>query len=73
VKNIGGLPLPVLLKAYYSDGTEDVVYNETAGVWKNGNKSIFVNFRAPKQIREIELGTSQIPDVDLSNNTINIQ
>lgn len=73
VKNIGGLPLPVLLKAYYSDGTEDVVYNETAGVWKNGNKSIFVNFSAPKQIREIELGTSQIPDVDLSNNTINIQ
>jgi Peptidase family M1 domain len=73
VKNKGGLPLPVLLTAYFDDGTDEIVFSQGPGIWKNGNKSVFVNFNTGKKLLKLELGTSQIPDTDKSDNLIIIK
>ena len=73
VKNLGGLPLPVMITAYYDDGSKDTVCNETARIWKDGKAEIEISFNTEKKIEKIELGTTQIPDVDLKNNSYDVK
>ncbi len=68
IKNMGNLPLPVYLKVTYIDGTNEMV-KETAAVWEEGNSTVVVKTKSGKKIKKIELGTTQVPDVDNSNNT----
>ncbi len=68
ISNLGGLPMPVILKARYNDGTEEIIFNKTASVWKDSGSVIDFNFSTQKKVVKIELGTSQIPDTNLSNN-----
>ena len=67
------MPVPVILKAYFDDGTNEIVYNESAIIWKEGNKDIQISFTTNKKVKKVELGTTQIPDADNSNNTSNIK
>lgn len=69
VTNKGGMPVPVLVKFYYDDGTNETVINKTAEVWKDGNAVFSENINPKKTVKKIELGTTEIPDVDLKNNT----
>jgi aminopeptidase N len=73
IKNIGGIPLPVILKAYYQDGTNENVFNKNADVWKNSADVINVNFAPSKKVIKVELGTNQIPDADNSGNVFDIK
>ena len=68
VQNIGGLPLPIIVKAYYEDGSNKTVINKSASVWKAGNQEIKLRFTSDKKVTKLELGTTQIPDTDLKNN-----
>jgi len=73
VSNKGGLPVPVKIKFYYDDGTDAVVYHKTASEWKNGNVKITTFIPSKKKVVKVELGTTQIPDVNLSDNIVEIK
>ncbi|MCX6169586.1 MAG: M1 family metallopeptidase [Ignavibacteriales bacterium] len=70
IANKGGLPVPVKLKFYYDDGTSEFVYEKKADVWKNGNASVTTLIQAKKKVKKVELGTTQIPDVNTKDNTV---
>ena len=73
IDNIGGMPVPVILKAYFDDGTNETVYNQSAKIWKDGSKELKADFTTNKKVTKIELGTTQIPDVDNSNNLLKVK
>jgi aminopeptidase N len=70
VTNLGGLPLPILIKATYDDGSSEIIFDVKADVWKDGNNIFTTTNVLKKKIKKIELGSTQIPDVDFKNNTI---
>jgi hypothetical protein len=70
VLNKGGMPLPVKIKFYYEDGTSEVVYQKNADEWKDGKTSIQTTINIIKKIKKVELGTIQIPDVNLNDNVV---
>jgi hypothetical protein len=65
----GSIPIPIKLKIVFEDGTETEL-NHTAAVWKNGNKEFVVEYPAEKPIKEIILGSPDIPDTDSENNLV---
>lgn len=67
IENIGKLPLPVEVNVIYNSG-EEKVYRESTGVWRNA-KTYKMNVGNYKNINSIQLGSIEIPDVDISNNT----
>ncbi len=70
IENKGNLPVPVALKYTFSDDTETLYY-ETAKIWKSGKKEITIKSSYQDkslQIKKIELGNSQIPDVNIKDN-----
>jgi len=73
VKNIGGMPVPVILKTYNDDGTSETVFNQSARIWKEGLKETTISFVSNKKIARVELGTTQIPDTDKTNNQLIIE
>ncbi|MHB9039741.1 MAG: M1 family metallopeptidase [Melioribacteraceae bacterium] len=70
IANKGGLPVPVKLKFYYEDGTNEFVYEKNADEWKNGNTTVKTVIQTKKKIKKVELGTTQIPDVNMKDNTV---
>ena len=69
VRKIGIIPVPILLKIYFDDNTEDVLYF-SAAVWKDGNKEHVFEFKTDKNIIEVNLGGEYIPDSNQDNNKI---
>lgn len=63
VENVGGLPMPIKLKVYFTDNTEKNII-VSPRVWKNNAKRVDVNLETSKKILEIELGGELIPDVN---------
>ncbi|PKL84373.1 MAG: peptidase [Ignavibacteriae bacterium HGW-Ignavibacteriae-3] len=70
ITNKGGLPLPVMLKFYYEDGTSGYVYEKNADAWEKGNSSITTFIKTKMKVNKIELGETQIPDVNLNDNIV---
>jgi len=70
IENIGGLPLPIVVKMFYEDGSNENVINKNASIWKNSKGSIEFNVPMKKKIIKVELGTKQIPDTDNLNNIV---
>ena len=73
ITNKGGLPLPVKVKFYYSDGSEEVIFDKTASEWKKGNSELSALVPVKKKVIKIELGNSRVPDVDLRDNIVEIK
>ena len=67
VANKGGLPLPVRLAVIYVDGTQQTI-EKPASVWRNGERSIEIDFAKEKAIDKIELGDGQTPDINRKDN-----
>ncbi len=65
----GSIPIPIKLKIVFEDGTETEL-NYTAAVWKNGNKEFIIEYPADKPVKEIILGSPDIPDTDSENNLV---
>jgi aminopeptidase N len=68
VKNIGGLPLPVKIRFYYDDGSSEFVYEKSPDAWIKGNNEISAIFKKTKSVKKVELGITQIPDVNPDDN-----
>jgi len=69
---VGSLPLPIRLKIEYSDGTNENIY-KPMDVWKNGATSFGIELEDIEGIKSISLDNESLPDVDLSNNQLNIK
>jgi len=69
VENIGGLPMPVKVTCFYTDGSKKV-FSKSPVVWQSGNRAVVIQADTSKVIKKIVLGASDIPDVDLSNNSL---
>jgi hypothetical protein len=72
VKLKGTKPVPVDVNILYKDGSTQKIHRSIA-VWEKGNKIVTINFTASKPIQEITLGSTYIPDVDRSDNTLKIK
>ncbi len=70
ITNKGGMPVPVVVKFYYDDGTDEVVLSKKADVWKNGKVVFAESINSKKSVKKVELGTTQIPDAATKDNTV---
>ncbi|MEO5942513.1 MAG: M1 family metallopeptidase [Ferruginibacter sp.] len=68
----GTKPVPLDVTILYKDGSMQKIHRSIA-VWGKGDKLVTINFTATKLIREITLGSTYIPDVDRSDNTLKIK
>jgi aminopeptidase N len=68
VSNIGTKPVPVDLTIFYKGGTSTTMHKSIA-CWKDGNKTITLNFTAAKKVEKIVLGGVYDADSDKDNNT----
>ena len=73
VKRVGekALPVPVNLNIEYKDGTS-VSISKSMNVWKNGEKQIKINIENFNKVKSIKINTDNIPDIDVSNNYIEL-
>jgi aminopeptidase N len=72
VKLKGTKPVPVDVTILYKDGGTQKIHRSIS-VWGKGNKLITIDFTDSKPIQEITLGSTYIPDVDRSDNTLKIK
>jgi len=63
----GILPVPVVLKYTYEDGTSEEVTRPVT-VWKGGNKEYTVEYKPSKKVTKIDLGANRIPDANRADN-----
>ena len=63
----GNIPVPIHLEVSYTDGSKEI-FHYTAVVWKSGQQNFKVPCPAGKKIKSIELGSTTIPDVNLTDN-----
>jgi len=70
IKNKGGIPLPVQLKIILEDG-KVVKYSKKADCWKDTDH-IDISLSLETKPVKIILGKDNIPDIDLSNNTVKL-
>jgi hypothetical protein len=67
-KNKGGLPMPILLKFVYEDGTEEDI-RIPAEIWRRNNEEVSKVFVTEKVISQINLDPYlETADIDRSNN-----
>ncbi len=67
-KNKGGLPMPIILKFVYEDGTEEDI-RIPAEIWRRNNEEVSKVFMTEKVIKQIILDPYlETADIDRSNN-----
>ena len=71
VEKIGNIPTAIALTLVYDDGTTDTI-NKSAREWKNGKKSVTINFSTDKKVKEVKLGSPDIPDANRNNNSVTL-
>ncbi len=69
IKKIGIIPVPISLKIYFEDYSEEELYFNTA-VWEGEIDEYVIEFKTDKTISEVNLGSSEIPDSNPVNNKI---
>ena len=69
IENNGGLPLPVVIKCYYTDGTV-TKFNYNCGIWRNNDNAIIIQADEEKKLEKVILGNNIIPDVINENNEL---
>jgi len=69
VEKIGNIPTSIELTLIYKDGTSKII-TKSAREWKRGNRSISIIFKSDKKVKEVRLGSPNIPDSNRKNNMI---
>ena len=69
VHNKGGIPLPVRLEIQYNDD-KSIVIEKSIWSWSGTQQSILVDIPEFDNVKYITLGSSDIPDIDRGNNSI---
>ncbi|MET3114062.1 hypothetical protein AAKU52_001795 [Pedobacter sp. CG_S7] len=72
IKNKSAKHLPVDLQLEFSDGTFSKIH-KTIGVWESGEDMITIQVLAAKSLKSVILGSSHVPDKDLSDNTFKVK
>jgi hypothetical protein len=67
VTNIGTKPVPVDLAISYSDGSTQRIHR-TIACWKDGNKTVTLNFTANKKVEKLVLGNGFDADANKDDN-----
>ena len=68
IKNKGGLPMPVIVKLDYEDGTHEIV-RIPAEIWRLNDKEIKKTLPTTKKVRKFTLDPFyEIADIDTANN-----
>ena len=73
VKRMGAraLPLPIHLTVEYIDGTS-LTISKSMDIWENGENQINIDIENVDKVKSISLDTESVPDIDHSNNYIEI-
>lgn len=73
IKKNGNIPIPVQLNFNFTDNSKDSLYL-SAGVWKNTSQHK-MKYVVPKGkvVKTVTLGSEIIPDIDRTNNTVEIK
>jgi hypothetical protein len=73
VEKVGNMPVPVQIAVVFEDETTITAY-ESSECWKNGASVKMLNIDNPEQkaVRTVVLGGDLIPDVDDSNNILDL-
>jgi hypothetical protein len=72
IQSKGSKPVPVDISILFKDGSTQKIHKSIA-VWKNGNKTIKINFTATKPIKSILLGSTYVPDANKSDNEYEVK
>ncbi len=69
LKNKGGVPMPVILKAQYEDGTDEI-FRIPAEIWRLNDKDVKKIIPTKKRVTQWTLDPFfEIADIDTANNT----
>ncbi len=71
IKRKGKLLVPVRLKIVYQDGSECKI-NKTINIWENGSDQLTIPIRTDRKVKMIRLGDDYVPDVNPSDNVMNL-
>ncbi|MEJ2054285.1 MAG: M1 family metallopeptidase [Calditrichaceae bacterium] len=71
IKRLGNVPVPVYLKTIFADDSETLIERK-ADIWKNGAGEITFQITKQDSVKRLQLGNKYIPDIDLKNNSYNI-
>ena len=67
-ENVGGLPMPIILKLIYADNSEEIV-KIPAQIWRHNNSSVTKVFARNKEIVQLILDPNlETADIDEKNN-----
>lgn len=66
VEKKGNLPLPVHIVLIYRDGKQQE-HHITADIWADGRKETTVKLKTKGEISEIQIGRTDIPDINMEN------
>lgn len=69
IENKGGLPLPVVVKCFYTDGSV-TEFNYNCGIWRNNDIAFIIQADQEKKLEKVILGNNIIPDVINENNEL---
>lgn len=72
VQLVGEKPLPVDLKILYTDGSTQQLHYSVA-VWERGNTELLIPVKTRKKIASAQAGHHYTPDVDKSNNFLQLE
>jgi aminopeptidase N len=68
VRKAGNIPTTIALTIMFEDGTTQSV-NKSASLWKDGKDSVNISVLVNKKVKEVKLGSPDIPDVNQDNNS----
>ena len=71
IQNYGGLPMPVVISCEFADGTTEII-RENTYVWSSGDPAIVIQVDKNKMIKKVVLGSDMVPDIDKTNNVLEI-
>jgi hypothetical protein len=67
ITNVGTKPVPVDLTLYYGDGSTKLIH-KTIACWKDGNKTVTLDFVSEKPVEHMILGNGYDADINKTNN-----
>lgn len=67
IERKGSKPVPIDITVLYEDGSRQKFHRSIA-VWEKNNKTVTINFTSVKKIKQLNLGSLYIPDVNKNDN-----
>ena len=72
IEMVGEKPLPIDLTIIYLDGSSQKIHR-SATAWEQGNRTVEISFISDKNVHEIVLGSTYVPDVNKKDNHLIIK